>query len=415
MKKIAVIGLGYVGFPLAYEFSKKYDLTGFDISKKRISELKNGIDKTEEYSKNQILNSKLFLSNDEKDLINQDFYIITVPTPLKKNNKPDLSPLRLASKIVGKHISKGSIIIYESTVYPGCTEEDCIPVLEKNSNLKYNVDFFCGYSPERINPGDKKRKLTDIIKVVSGNNKEVTKIIDNLYKSIIKAGTYVAQSIKVAEASKIIENVQRDVNISLMNEFALIFEKLNLDTKEVLDAASTKWNFLKFKPGLVGGHCIGVDPYYLAYKAIKNGYKPKVLLNGRKVNNSVPRSIVKSIEKKARQIKLDIRSSKILILGVTFKENCSDVRNSRVIDLINEFKKICTNLSIHDSFADKEILKKEYGVKLLNQIGEKYDIIVLAVAHKNYLKIDFNKILNKKHILYDVKSVLPKNISTLRL
>tara|TARA_B100001027_G_scaffold175450_1_gene126657 strand:+ start:97 stop:1344 length:1248 start_codon:yes stop_codon:yes gene_type:complete len=415
LKKIAVIGLGYVGFPLAFEFSKKYDLTGFDISKKRISELKNGIDKTEEYSKNQILDLKLFLSNDEKDLINQDFYIITVPTPLKKNNKPDLSPLKSASKIVGKHISKGSIIIYESTVYPGCTEEDCIPVLEKYSNLKYNVDFFCGYSPERINPGDKKRKLTDIIKVVSGSNKEVTKIIDNLYKSIIKAGTYVAKSIKVAEASKIIENVQRDVNISLMNEFALIFEKLNIDTKEVLDAASTKWNFLKFKPGLVGGHCIGIDPYYLAYKATKNGYKPKVLLNGRKVNNSIPRSIVISIEKKARQIKLDIRSSKILILGVTFKENCSDVRNSRVIDLINEFKKICTNLSIHDSYADKEILKKEYGVKLLNQIGEKYDIIVLAVAHKNYLKIDFNKILNKKHILYDVKSVLPKNISTLRL
>ena len=415
MKKIAVIGLGYVGFPLAYEFSKKYDLTGFDISKKRIYELKNGIDKTEEYSKNQILDSKLFLSNDEKDLINQDIYIITVPTPLKKNNRPDLSPLRSASKIVGKHISKGSIIIYESTVYPGCTEQDCVPVLEKYSNLEYNVDFFCGYSPERINPGDKKRKLTDIIKVVSGSNKDVTKIIDNLYKSIIKAGTYVAQSIKVAEASKIIENVQRDVNISLMNEFALIFEKLNLDTKEVLDAASTKWNFLKFQPGLVGGHCIGVDPYYLAYKATKNGYKPKVLLNGRKVNNSVPRSIVKSIEKKARQIKLDIRSSKILILGVTFKENCSDVRNSRVIDLINEFRKICTNLSIHDSFADKEILKKEYGVKLLNQIDEKYDIVVLAVAHKNYLKIDFNKILNKKHILYDVKSILPKNITTLRL
>ena len=413
--KIAVIGLGYVGFPLAYEFSKKYDLTGFDISKKRISELKNGIDKTEEYKKNQILDSKLFLSNDEKDLINQDIYIITVPTPLEKNNKPNLKPLISASKTVGKYLSKGSIVIYESTVYPGCTEEDCIPVLEKYSNLKYNLDFLCGYSPERINPGDKKRKLTDIIKVVSGSNKEATKIIDNLYKSIIKAGTYVAESIKVAEASKIIENVQRDVNISLMNEFALIFEKLNIDTKEVLDAASTKWNFLKFKPGLVGGHCIGIDPYYLAYKATKNGYKPKVLLNGRKVNNSIPRSIVISIEKKARQIKLDIRSSKILILGVTFKENCSDVRNSRVIDLINEFKKICTNLSIHDSYADKEILKKEYGVKLLNQIGEKYDIIVLAVAHKNYLKIDFNKILNKKHILYDVKSVLPKNISTLRL
>ena len=415
MKKIAVIGLGYVGFPLAYEFSKRYHLTGFDISKKRISELKNGIDKTEEYSKNQILDLKLFLSNDEKDLINQDFYIITVPTPLKKNNKPDLSPLRSASKIVGKHISKGSIIIYESTVYPGCTEEDCIPVLEKYSNLKYNVDFFCGYSPERINPGDKKRKLTDIIKVVSGSNKEATKIIDNLYKSIIKAGTYVAESIKVAEASKIIENVQRDVNISLVNEFALIFEKLNIDTKEVLDAASTKWNFLNYKPGLVGGHCIGVDPYYLAYRALKKGYSPKVLLNGRKVNNSIPKRIVKSVIKKSKELNLNIKSSKILILGVTFKENCSDIRNSRVIDLIKEFKKICDHVLVHDYYADPDELKKYYSIELKGNLNHKYDIAVLAVAHDNYLKIDFSKLLNINHILYDVKSVLPKNISTLRL
>ena len=415
MKKIAVIGLGYVGFPLAYEFSKKYDLTGFDISKKRISELKNGIDKTEEYSKNQILDSKLFLSNDEKDLINQDIYIITVPTPLKKNNKPNLKPLISASKTVGKYLSKGSIVIYESTVYPGCTEEDCIPVLEKYSNLKYNLDFLCGYSPERINPGDKKRKLTDIIKVVSGSNKEATKIIDNLYKSIVKAGTYVAESIKVAEASKIIENVQRDVNISLVNEFALIFEKLNIDTKEVLDAAATKWNFLNYKPGLVGGHCIGVDPYYLAYKALKKGYSPKVLLNGRKVNNSIPKRIVKSVFKKSKEFNLNIKSSKILILGVTFKENCSDIRNSRVIDLIKEFKKICDHVMVHDYYADPDELKKYYSIELKGNLNHKYDIAVLAVAHDNYLKIDFSKLLNINHILYDVKSVLPKNISTLRL
>ncbi len=415
MKKIAVIGLGYVGFPLAYEFSKKYDLTGFDISKKRISELKNGIDKTEEYSKNQILDSKLFLSNDEKDLINQDIYIITVPTPLKKNNKPNLKPLISASKTVGKYLSKGSIVIYESTVYPGCTEEDCIPILEKYSNLKYNLDFLCGYSPERINPGDKKRKLTDIIKVVSGSNKEATKIIDNLYKSIVKAGTYVAESIKVAEASKIIENVQRDVNISLVNEFALIFEKLNIDTKEVLDAAATKWNFLNYKPGLVGGHCIGVDPYYLAYKALKKGYSPKVLLNGRKVNNSIPKRIVKSVFKKSKEFNLNIKSSKILILGVTFKENCSDIRNSRVIDLIKEFKKICDHVLVHDYYADPDELKKYYSIELKGNLNHKYDIAVLAVAHDNYLKIDFSKLLNINHILYDVKSVLPKNISTLRL
>ena len=415
MKKIAVIGLGYVGFPLAYEFSKKFDLTGFDISKKRISELKNGIDKTEEYSKNQILDSKLFLSNDEKDLINQDIYIITVPTPLKKNNKPNLKPLISASKTVGKYLSKGSIVIYESTVYPGCTEEDCIPVLEKYSNLKFNLDFFCGYSPERINPGDKKRKLTDIIKVVSGSNKEATKIIDNLYKSIIKVGTYVAESIKVAEASKIIENVQRDVNISLVNEFALIFEKLNIDTKEVLDAAATKWNFLNYKPGLVGGHCIGVDPYYLAYKALKKGYSPKVLLNGRKVNNSIPKRIVKSVLKKSKELNLNIKSSKILILGVTFKENCSDIRNSRVIDLIKEFKKICNHVLVHDYYADRDELKKYYGIELKGNLNHKYDIAVLAVAHDNYLKIDFSKLLNINHVLYDVKSVLPKNISTLRL
>ena len=415
MSKIAVIGLGYVGLPLAYEFSKVHDCTGYDISKKRILELKKGVDKTEEYSRDNILDSKLLFTSKEEDLFGKDFYIITVPTPLKKNNKPDLSPLQSASKTVGKYISKGSIIIYESTVYPGCTEEDCIPILEKYSNLEFNKDFFCGYSPERINPGDKKRKLKDIVKVVSGSDKNTTNSINNLYKSIIKAGTHVAPSIRVAEASKIIENVQRDVNISLVNEFALIFEKLNIDTKEVLDAAATKWNFLNFKPGLVGGHCIGVDPYYLAHKAQEKGYSPRVLLNGRKVNNSIPKRIVKSIVNKSEELNINIKSSKILVLGVTFKENCSDIRNSRVIDLINEFKKISENIFVHDTYADKVELKKEYKIELIEKLNNKYDIIILAVSHDNYLKIDFSKILKKKYILYDVKSVLPKNIITLRL
>lgn len=415
MNKIAVIGLGYVGLPLAYEFSKVYDCVGYDISKKRILELKKGIDKTEEYSKENILDSKLLFTNKEEDLFGKDFYIITVPTPLKKNNKPDLSPLKSASKTVGKHISKGSIIIYESTVYPGCTEEDCIPILEKYSNLEFNKDFFCGYSPERINPGDKKRKLKDIVKVVSGSNKKTTNSVNILYKSIINAGTHIAPSIRVAEASKIIENVQRDVNISLVNEFALIFEKLNIDTKEVLDAAASKWNFLNFKPGLVGGHCIGVDPYYLAHKALEKGYRPKVLLNGRKVNNSIPKRIVKSIINKSEELNINIKSSKILVLGITFKENCSDFRNSRVVDLVNELKKITQNVFIHDTYVDKVELKKEHKIELIEKINNKYDIVILAVSHDNYLKIDFSKILKEKHILYDVKSILPKNISTLRL
>ncbi len=415
-KKIAIIGLGYVGLPLLMSFSKKFDVIGYDINLNRINEIKKGTDSYNEYQIKKNLNYKnCKFTNNFNKLENIDIFIVTVPTPVYKNNKPNLRSLKVVSKNIGRVIKKNAIVVFESTVYPGATEEVCVPIIAKNSGMKYNKDFFCGYSPERINPGDKKRKLKDIVKVVSGSNKKTTNSVNKLYKSIIQAGTYIAPSIRVAEASKIIENVQRDVNISLVNEFALIFEKLNLDTKEVLDAASTKWNFLNFKPGLVGGHCIGVDPYYLAYKASKNGYKPKVLLNGRKVNNSIPKSIVKSIEKKAKQIKLDIKSAKILILGLTFKENCSDIRNSRVIDLIKEFKKVCGNISIHDSFADKELLINKYKIKLLNQINDKYDIVILAVAHQEYLKLDFSKILRTKYILYDVKSVLPKNISTLRL
>jgi len=415
LKKITIIGLGYVGLPLAIEFAKKFDVLGFDISKHRVNELKRGMDKNDEFMKSEILNAKLNFTYSESDLIDSNFYIITVPTPLKKSNKPDLGPLKSASQIVGKKIKRGDIVIYESTVYPGCTEEDCVPILEKTSGLAYNVDFFCGYSPERINPGDKKRKLSNIKKVVSGSNLKVSKIIDNLYSEIITAGTYIAPSIKVAEASKIIENVQRDVNISLMNEFAIIFEKLDLDTKEVLDAASTKWNFLNFKPGLVGGHCIGVDPYYLAYKSEKSGYKPRVLLNGRKVNNNISKNIFKSIQKQCINSDIDLKKCKILILGITFKENCSDIRNSRVINLYNHFKKINNNIDVYDPYADKNEVYQFSSIKLIDKIIKKYEVVILAVAHDQFLEIDYKNILSENYVLYDVKSILPKKLITLRL
>ena len=415
MKKITIIGLGYVGLPLAIEFGNKFDVLGFDISKSRVQNLQKGIDTNGEFTKTEILKKKLSFTYFESGLLDSDFYIITVPTPLKNSNKPDLKPLKNASNLVGRKIKKGDVVIYESTVYPGCTEEECIPILEKKSNLKYNVDFFCGYSPERINPGDKKRKLANIKKVVSGSNLKTAKIINNLYSKIISAGTYLAPSIKVAEASKIIENVQRDVNISLMNEFALIFEKLNIDTKEVLDAASTKWNFLNFKPGLVGGHCIGVDPYYLAYKAEKNGYKPKVLLNGRKVNNSVSKNIFKTVQKTCNNRNILLEQSKILILGITFKKNCSDIRNSRVVKLYDYFKKSSKRVDVYDPFANKEDVNKHFKIKLINKLTKKYDVVILAVAHDQFLKIDYKNILNENYVLYDVKSILPKKLITLRL
>ena len=415
MKKITIIGLGYVGLPLAIEFGKKFNVLGFDISKSRVFELKKGLDSNGEFTENEILQNKIQFTHSEKDVGNSDFYIITVPTPLKKNNEPDLRPLKSASQIVGKKIKKGDIVIYESTVYPGCTEEDCVPILEKTSGLVYNVDFFCGYSPERINPGDKKRKLSNIKKVVSGSNSKVSKIVNDLYSKIITAGTYISPSIKVAEASKIIENVQRDVNISLMNEFAIIFEKLDLDTKEVLDAASTKWNFLNFKPGLVGGHCIGVDPYYLAYKSEKSGYTPKVLLNGRKVNNNISKKIFKSIQKQCIDLDIDLKKCKILILGITFKENCSDTRNSRVVNLYNQFKKLNNNIDVYDPYADKNEVYRFSSIKLIDKIIKKYEVVILAVAHDQFLEIDYKNILNANYVLYDVKSILPKKLITLRL
>ena len=345
--KICIIGLGYVGLPLAVEFGKKYQTIGFDLNTIRINELKQGIDKTLEQTKDQIESaSNLIFTDNDADISDCNIYIVTVPTPVDDYKNPDLSPVKSASETVGKVLSNGDIVIFESTVFPGCTEEICVPILEKESGLKYNESFYCGYSPERINPGDKEHTLTKIVKVTSGSTPKIANIVNELYQSIIPAGTHLAPNIATAEAAKVIENIQRDVNIALMNEFSMIFDKLNLNTKDVLDAAGTKWNFLNFKPGLVGGHCIGVDPYYLAYKAVEKGYSPKVLLNGRKVNNSIPKRIVKSIVKKSNELNINIESSKILILGITFKENCSDFRNSRVVDLVKELKKINVNNDI---------------------------------------------------------------------
>ena len=414
-KKICVVGLGYVGFPLLFELSKSFNVLGFDISQDRIDELKKGIDKTNEVNLKRYGLSSIRLSSSTRSLNTSDFYIVTVPTPINRHNQPDLEPLRNASRIVGRSLNAGDIVVFESTVFPGATEEFCVPILENESGLKLNKDFSVGYSPERINPGDKKRKLSNIKKVVSGSNLKVSKIINNLYSEIITAGTYIAPSIKVAEASKIIENVQRDVNISLMNEFAIIFEKLDLDTKEVLDAASTKWNFLNFKPGLVGGHCIGVDPYYLAYKSEKSGYKPKVLLNGRKVNNNISKNIFKSIQKQCINSEIDLKKCRILILGITFKENCSDIRNSRVINLYNHFKKLNNNIDVYDPYADKNEVYQFSGIKLIDKIIKKYEVVILAVAHDQFLEIDYKNILNENYVLYDVKSILPKKLITLRL
>jgi UDP-N-acetyl-D-glucosamine/UDP-N-acetyl-D-galactosamine dehydrogenase len=415
--KIGVLGLGYVGLPLACSFVKKKNyVVGFDSSKKRIDELILGNDINNEILEEKYLKSELLhFTNKLNELKSCDIYIITVPTPVKANKKPDLKPLAKASSYVGKVISKNNIVIYESTVYPGCTEEFCIPIIEKESKLIFNKDFFCGYSPERINPGDKKRKLEDIIKVTSGSNPEIAKKIDKLYKSIIKAGTYLAPSIKIAEASKIIENIQRDVNISLMNEFAIIFEKIGIDTEEVLNAARTKWNFLNFKPGLVGGHCIGVDPYYLSYKAESLNYKPKLILSGRKINDKMGKHISEVIFKLIKKNKLSTHKLETLILGITFKENCSDLRNSRVFDLFNELKKIGLNPDILDPYAERKLVEKKFKIKLIEKINIKYDIVILAVSHDQFKFIDLNKISKKNSIIYDIKSFFPKNKVSARL
>ena len=425
-KKIAVIGLGYVGLPLAIEFGKKYKTLGFDINSSRIDELKKCQDRTNEADLNELrhvtglakinLNLGLIFSDSVNDLRECNVYIVTVPTPIDRYKTPDLIPLLKASEMLGRVIKKGDIIIYESTVYPGCTEEDCVPVLEKFSNLKFNQDFYCGYSPERINPGDKINTLTKIKKVTSGSTPEVAEIIDNMYKSIIQAGTHKAPSIKVAEASKAIENAQRDVNISFINELALIFDKIGIDTNDVLDAASTKWNFLNYKPGLVGGHCIGVDPYYLAYKAESLGYYPQVILSGRRVNDNMGIFVANKVIKLLAASNHMITSSKVLILGVTFKENCPDIRNSKVISIIEELRQFNIKIDIFDPHADKFEVNEEYRIQLLDKINSKYDAIVLAVAHDEFLNYNFNNLKNSKDsIIFDIKGLLERNIVNCRL
>ena len=409
--KIAIIGLGYVGLPLAVEFSKKFPTVGFDINANRVNELNNGTDSTLEVDDKSLkfaINEGLNLSSDIKSISTSSVYVVTVPTPIDENKAPDLKPLERASKMLADILKKGDIVIYESTTYPGCTEEFCVPILESSSKLIYNEDFFCGYSPERINPGDKINTLTKIVKVTSGSTPEVAQFVNELYQSIIEAGTHLATSMAVAEASKAIENAQRDVNISFINELSLIFDRLKIDTREVLDAASTKWNFLNYTPGLVGGHCIGVDPYYLAHKAKMVGYEPQVVLSGRRVNDSMGIHVANTFIKLLVSKNIPVKNSKALILGLTFKEDCPDIRNTKVIDVVNELKEFQIEVDVFDPNANHEEVEKELGIKLLAALGEidEYDGIILAVAHKEF---KFYKLKSSPNqVIYDLKGLYPK-------
>ena len=408
MTKIAVIGLGYVGLPLAHAFSEKYEVVGFDIAQWRIDELRSGIDRTLELSKeqvNQAIANNMKFSNVLEEIADCNIYIVTVPTPIDKHKKPDLTPLFKASESIGKVLKKDDIVIYESTVYPGATEEDCVPILEKVSGLEFNKDFFCGYSPERINPGDKEHTVTKILKVTAGSTPEIGKKVDELYASIITAGTHLAPSIKVAEAAKVIENSQRDINIAFVNELSMIFNRLDIDTNAVLEAAGTKWNFLPFKPGLVGGHCIGVDPYYLTHKAQEVGYNPEIILAGRRLNDNmgiyVAGQVIKLMIKKGQKIE----GSKVLVLGITFKENCPDIRNSRVIDVIRELQDFGCNVEVSDYWADKEEVQREYNLNLVENTNfDDYEAVILAVAHDEYKNLDLMPSDTK--VVFDIKSIL---------
>ncbi|ADG94219.1 nucleotide sugar dehydrogenase [Arcobacter nitrofigilis DSM 7299] len=405
--KICVIGLGYVGLPLAHAFSEKYEVVGFDISQWRIDELSSGYDRTLELTESQVkeaLENGMKFSLNIDDIKDCNIYIVTVPTPIDKNKRPDLTPLIKASETIGKVLKKDDIVIYESTVYPGATEEECVPVLEKISKMKFNEDFFCGYSPERINPGDKEHTVTKILKVTSGSTPEIGKKVNDLYASIITAGTHLATTIKVAEAAKVIENSQRDINIAFVNELAIIFNKLGINTNDVLEAAGTKWNFLPFRPGLVGGHCIGVDPYYLTHKAQQVGYNPEIILAGRRLNDNmgiyVANQVIKLMIKKGHKIE----GSKVLVLGITFKENCPDIRNSRVIDVIEELKEFGCNVSVSDYWADNNEVKHEYNLNLINDVNfDDYESIVMAVSHDKYKTLIFK---NENQVIYDIKSIL---------
>lgn len=413
---LAVIGLGYVGLPLAVEFGKKYPTIGFDIHQQRINELREGHDRTLEVDSDNLRSSSMLrYTNQLEDLKEANIFIVTVPTPIDKNRRPDLTPLMKASESVGKVLKKGDIVIYESTVYPGCTEEDCVPVLEKFSGLRFNEDFFCGYSPERINPGDKVHTVTKILKITSGSTPETAEKVNNIYSSIITAGTYKAPSIKVAEAAKVIENCQRDINIAFVNELALIFDKMSIDTVEVLEAAGTKWNFLPFRPGLVGGHCIGVDPYYLTHKAEEIGYNSQVILAGRKINDNMGAFVAGKIVKLMIRKGTKVNDARVLMLGITFKENCPDIRNSKVIDIISELQEFGTRVEVYDPMADAHEVKEEYGVDLVSKPEGPYDAIVLAVAHQAFSQIDLKTLSSKSTVVYDVKSILDKSLIDARL
>ncbi|QKF62476.1 polysaccharide biosynthesis protein, nucleotide sugar dehydrogenase, TviB family [Campylobacter mucosalis] len=404
--KIGIIGLGYVGLPLAAAFSAKYEVVGFDINKARIDELVSGFDRTLELDKTQMqtaLQNGIKFSLNLDDIKDCNFYIVTVPTPIDKNNRPDLTPVIKASQSVAKVLKKGDIVVYESTVYPGVTEEICVPILEQ-SGLKFNIDFFCGYSPERINPGDKEHTVTKIRKITSGSTPKIADKVDEIYSSVITAGTYKASSIKVAEAAKVIENTQRDINIAFMNELAMIFERLGIDTSEVLAAAATKWNFLNFRPGLVGGHCIGVDPYYLTHKAQELGYHPEIILAGRRINDNMGKYVASQVIKLMIKRGILINKARVLVLGVTFKENCPDIRNSRVIDVINELKDFGCVVDVSDPWASSDEVRHEYGFDLVqNYLLKDYDCVVLAVAHNEFKTLDLGDLL-----VYDIKNIYPK-------
>jgi len=418
--KIAIIGLGYVGLPLAVEFGKKYPTLGFDINSKRVDELKQGHDFTLEVSTDELADSAFISYACDVDALKaSNVYIVTVPTPIDEHKQPDLTPLIKASEMLAKVISKGDIVIYESTVYPGATEDVCIPQIEKNSGLVFNKDFFAGYSPERINPGDKEHRVTNILKVTSGSTPDVANFVDSLYSSIIIAGTYKASSIQVAEAAKVIENTQRDLNIALINELAVIFNKLNIDTEEVLKAAGTKWNFLPFRPGLVGGHCIGVDPYYLTHKAQAIGYNPEVILAGRRINDGMGAYVVSQLVKTMIKRSISVNGANVLVMGLTFKENCPDVRNTKIVDILAELKEYDTNVDVYDPWVNPEEAKHEYGVELIDKPKDAhYDAVIFAVAHNEFKALsgdDIKGLLKSEHVIYDLKYMLDPQLADIRL
>ncbi len=418
--KLAVIGMGYVGLPLALEFSRKREVIGFDINEKRINELNLGIDRNLELSREELKNSKkLDFTYSEEGLKSANCFIITVPTPIDEFKKPDLKPLLQASELIGKILKINDLIIYESTVFPGCIEEECVPVLEKFSNLKYNKDFFCGYSPERMNPGDKDHTVSNIKKVTSGSTTKIADLVDDLYNEIVNVGTHKASSIKIAEAAKVIENTQRDLNIALINELSIIFSKMKIDTNEVLEAAGSKWNFLPFKPGLVGGHCIGVDPYYLTYKAESIGYSPKIILAGRELNDNMGKHVVSELTKEMKNKNIQVKGSKILIMGLTFKENCSDIRNSGIQKVITELKKFNCTINLYDPWVDKEEIIKQYDIVPNLELNKNtYDGIIIAVAHQKFKKMGIETILSlckTKHVVFDLKNLFNSSQVDLRL